>query len=161
MTEKKKKIAALTLATSMLISTIGCSKKEVNSLNTNNSNLTQTNNIKLDNLDNYFIVELTNLNNEKLIYLTTKKVIVQVYTYPKIEYKIINKDITIAQMLKSEYTSEYGEIINIIPIKQFISIYTELKESYTEEEIYKVFESVKKDYDKLIKNEKVKKLKLK
>lgn len=161
MTERKKKILSLLVSASLLFGLTGCSKS-VDSTKVNDSNTNYIEEVDLNNLDKYFIVELKNLKDENVLFCVRREKIYGRWSAIDSEFKLLDNDVIIVKEFSlHSYSSEYGEIINIIPLKQFVTLYTELKEKYTEEEIKNIFESVKKDYDKLIKNEKVKKLELK
>ena len=160
MTERKKRILSLLVSSTILFSLTGCSKSVVN--DNNNDSINYIEEIDLDNLGNYFIVEIKNLKDEKVLYCAKKDRIYSRWSTVNSEFKLLDNDVIIAkEFLLNSYSSEYGEVTNVIPIKQFVSLYAELKEKYTEEEIIKVFESVKIDYDELMKNDNVKKLELK
>lgn len=161
MTERKKKILSLLISASILFSVTGCSKS-VDKTKVNDSNTNHSEEIDLNHLDKYFIVEIKNLKDENVLYYAKRDRIYRRWSAIDSEFKLLNNDVVIVKEFSlHSYSSEYGEIINIVPLKQFISLYSELKENYTEEEIVSIFESVKTDYDKLIKNKNIKKLELK
>jgi len=160
-TERKKKILSLLVSVSILFGLTGCSKSvDKNKVNDGNTNYIEG--IDLNNLSNYFIVEIKNLKDENVLYYAKRERIYRRWSAIDSEFKLLKNDVVIVKEFSlHSYSSEYGEIINIVPLKQFISLYTEIKEKYTEEELNSVFESVKNDYDKLIVNDNVKKLELK
>ena len=168
MMERKKKLLSLLLTSSLVFSITGCNKNTEEIIIKKDNNI--TNNGKIDirnleryygNMDNFFIVVIKNLKNETELYLTNSEYINGVSYRPSFEqYEIIGTNINITTSLNN-YESNYGKVLEILPFKQFIPLYCDIKDVYKAEEIVEIFESLKKDYNELIKNENVKKLELK
>ena len=160
MAEIRKRIAALSLATSMLIGTTGCSSNTIKKTIDKSGVETYSGEITLSSIDNLYIIEIKNLSDETQLYLTREALEVKGDFSSYNEYIILGTNIELTHELKG-YNCDYGEVINVVPLKQFISSYVELKETYTAEEIVNIFESIKDDYNNLITKEDVKKLELK
>ena len=167
MTEIRKRIAALTIAASMLIGTTGCSQNSIwRSIDALNK-ATYEGDINLEGLDYLYIIEIKDLKGNKDLYLTKRDSLKNILGGYK--YKILGTSILLTQSDDANvYTSDLGEVINVIPFKQFWAVYyNEVTQSdeivywYSAQEIIDIYELVKKDYDKLMTNENVKKLELK
>ena len=158
MKENRKRLFSLLTATTILLSTTGCNSIEKNE--DENNNVTYSGKISLDGLDRLHIVEIKNLKGENKLYLTEKYRLYSRYSPSYYYFEIFGTDIELTND-SNGYECDYGNVLHIIPYEQFITSYIELKDNYTAEEIINVFESIKKDYDELIKNDKVKKLELK
>jgi len=167
MTERKKKILSLLVSTSLMLGTTGCSEIDIERNIDSNKVATYEGNINLDSMNYLYVIEIKDLNENKELYLTHCKGLEKLTGGYK--YKILGTSIILAESDNmNAYTSELGEVINVIPFKQFWATYlnevrksNEITNYYSAQEIFDIFELVKTNYDELIKNDKVKKLELK
>ena len=166
MTEIRKRIAALSVAASLLIGANGCSKNNIKRNIDENNNISYTGEVNLKGLNDLYIVEIVNVNKERKLYLT-KRSIDNFFDDFDYEYLLFGMKDELTDSYH-DYTSNYGTVENIIPFNQFLSIYAskitntgEFKEKYTAEEILDIFDYIKKDYEEIMKNDNVKKLNLK
>lgn len=159
MTERKKKLISLILSTSFLFGLSGCGTKGIEKSVDENNNIVYSGELSLKDMNNIYVVEIINVNNERDLYLTIKGVD-NLFNGFQDQYICYGLNDEITDQCNN-YVSSYGEVENIIPFNQFLPIYSEVKKEYTAEEIYGVFECIKKDYEELMKNDKVKKLELK
>ena len=156
MKNRKNKIAALTLAASMLLSATGCTpiKRTIS----NENKIVYSGSVNSEDLENLYVVEINDLKKEKQLYLT-KKIQLLGGSY---RFNLLGTETIILELTKEkEIITSYGKIENIISFSQFIATYGEIKEYYNAEEIINIFEAAKKDYEELMKNDNVKKLELK
>ena len=167
MIEMKKRIAALSVAATLLVGTTGCSYNSIERIIDSQNNATYEGDIDLEGIDHLYIIEIKDLNDNKKLYLANRNSFENFKGGYK--YKILGTSLLLAQSDNvNVYTSDLGEVINVVPFKQFWATYhNEVKQNdeitryYSAQEIIDIFEFVKRDYDKLLKNEKVKKLELK
>lgn len=156
MTERKKKLLSLLVSSTLLFNLVGCSSitRKTNAVN----EIVYTGNISFEALENLYVVEIIDLKNHKQLYLTEK---VSMFG-GGFKFKILGTQNIILEINKeNNLITNYGKVENIVSFPQFIITYTELKETYNADEITKIFESVKEEYDEIIKNDNIKKLKLK
>lgn len=166
MTDLKRRIAALSLVASLLISTTGCNKNSIERKIDNENKITYTGEVNLKGINNLYIVVLRDINNERKFYLT-KRSVDHLFNDCDYEYLFLGTKDELTDEF-SEYKTSYGTVENIIPFSQFLPIYTtnltnndEIKDKYSAQDILDIFDCIKKDYDELIKNVNVKKLELK
>lgn len=166
MTDLKKRIAALSLAASLLISATGCSNNSIKRKLDNNNKITYSGEANLKGINNLYIVVLTDINNERMFYLTERS-IDNFFNGFEYEYLLLGTSDELTDQFCG-YTTSYGKVENIIPFSQFLPVYArnlinndEFKDKYSAEDILSIFECIKEDYEDLIQNENVKKLELK
>ena len=133
----KEKIIALSLAFTLLTGLSACKKKEMTLVtNTETKEEQLSGNLYIDELQYYYIVESYDKDGYVILSL--------VYD------KYNNKDL---------YT-QCGEVISILPFKFFIKEYGLNKAVYTSDEVEKILEFTKENYNKYKESKKVKKLEL-
>lgn len=155
MKKSKKEILSLLLASTLVLSTSGCGSKLKKEYNVTMGATIITGTVSYNDLDEYYIVEIKNINNEIDYYLSQHKYKAWVFD------KIIDLDSSkeIGHRLDSEsYITEYGEFISVLPIKEFVIAELGLKDNYNLDDIRDVYKKVISDYDNLKENENVKKL---
>lgn len=156
MTERKKKIASLILASSLLISATGCTRSNIKQNIDENKNITYSGDIDYDKLKYLYIVEITNVVGERKLYLTIEEGGLNFVFYALGTKNIVSKSV-------ENSVSSLGIVTNILEFQQFIPAYLEsdVKDTYSAEEIIDVFQKVKDNYDEILENENIKKLRLK
>lgn len=130
MTERKKKIIALTLASTMLISLTGCKKQKEYNIATKETTIEK-------NIDNYYVVVLS-ANDQYKVFLTNN-----------IEEKYIsidNNEIIVSKREDNTNVSELGSVSGVYPFCLYFSDYQKEK-CYSEEEINKVFNMIVDNYE--------------
>jgi len=156
MTERKKKLLSLLVSSFVIFNLTGCST--ISRRNNAVNEIVYSGSISLDAVKNLYIVEISDLKNEKKLYLTKR---VNLFGGGS-KFNLLGTENIILELSgEKEIITNYGEVKNIFSFPQFVTTYTEFKQSYEANEIIEIFECVKKDYDELIKNDKVKKLELK
>ncbi|MBQ7140368.1 MAG: hypothetical protein IJO32_02570 [Bacilli bacterium] len=156
MNDLKKRLLSLTIA-GFMIGTSGCSKNddrvryEVNS-ETNQSELVDW--LTLKELEDYYIIEVNDFENQKQYYLTKQSVTTHNYQIDEYIYKIIGSDVILAnrKINSKKYTCNYGEVINEVNFIQYIQKYSTIKGSYDAKEINEI-------YNKIVEENKAKKVK--
>ena len=141
------KIAALTLISTMIAS-CGINKEniEIKQKNNKESKLLE----KVTSINNIYIVEIKDIQDNSKIYLAKHYTISSQNTNYE-EFRLLNNDnIRIASNRNSnQFISNYGEYVKNIRINKFLSYYDiDIKEFYSTEEIFDIFEKIKQDYDK-------------
>lgn len=130
MTERKKKIIALTLASSLLISLVGCNKDKQY-------------NIKEEvfinkNIDDYYVVVLID-NNQYNVFLTKN---IEGNKYISID----NNEIIVVKNEDNTNVSELGTVSGVYPFCLYFSDYQKEK-CYSDEEINQVFDMIVDNYE--------------
>lgn len=121
MTDRKKKIIALTIASTMLVSLTGCKKQKVNISK---------------NIDDYYVVVLKDDNDYK-VFLTNNN---------SNQYNSIYSSGTIVKKSDNTCISDKGTVSGIYPFCLYFEDYEKGK-NYTEEEINEKFDGIKDDYE--------------
>lgn len=152
----QKRIAALSVASAMLASASGCADKKIKyRYNEETKQEELVGNITLNDVNNYYIVELKNIDESRALYLT--------YYYDTLlvgflGFKNIgsNNYIVEPKNLNNIYSSDFWAFVKAIPLSYFLSCYDMVKNNYEARELLEVFEKVKQDYDKFTFDENVK-----
>ena len=161
-----KRLAALALAGFMITSTSGCGNN-VDPINyTYNVNKDgDLNGVStLNDLKNYYVIEVIDFEGEHRFYLTYKIEHNLSRQVGYEEYKVSgSSDIVVAtRKLNSEkYTGDYGEIVNVVEFIQYVQKYSSLKENYKIKEIEEIMNKINDDYNIKKEQQKTKSLTLK
>lgn len=145
MTERKKKIIALSIAASLMAGLSSCKKQELDLKINNETKQEELIGLLYENdLDYCYIVETNELNIRKLYFVFDKT---------RTETNIID----IVKML----CNTDAEIISILPFEYFVDLFGEEKNVYTTNDINMILHEIEKEYSDIKKDEEVKKLELK
>lgn len=156
MNDLKKRLLSLAVAGFILGST-GCSKNEnpiryeINS-ETNQSELVGS--LTLEQLEDYFIIEVNDFENQKQFYLVKRDKLFNSRAVSEYNYRIIGTDVILAsrKINSKKYTCDYGEVVNEVSFIQYIQKYSSIKGSYDAKEINEIYNKIIEEN----KNEKVK-----
>lgn len=130
MTERKKRIIALSLASTMLIALTGCKKQKEYNVATKKATIEK-------NIDNYYVVVLST-NDQYKVFLTNN-----------IEEKYISIDdneIIVVKNKDNTNVSELGSVSGVYPFCLYFSDYQKGK-CYSEEKINQVFDMIEDNYE--------------
>lgn len=159
MKESLKNIIALGIAGSIMLSSSGCGNNKIKYEYNNETKQEQlVGTADLDEINNYYIVELKDLEGNTNLFLTYEKFLWLANSKHDERYRRLGTKNDIAI---ENYTSKYGEVLGIYPFTYFITMYSDIKNNYTADEINEIFNKVKENYNTLKEKEEVIKLKLK
>ena len=164
MNDIKKRLATIILAGFMITSTCGCNKTDpISTVNEQSSNQ-EDSTITLDQLKYYYIVEVSDFENQHRFYLTYKVPKYNSHSPDYDEYIISGSDdvVLATNNFNSEvYKCDFGKVINVIEFIQYIQKYSTIKSTYKTKEIDDIFNKIVEDYKNLNEKEKTKSLTLK
>lgn len=146
MNDLKRRLLSIALA-SFMVSTSGCSKNEnpiryeINE-QTNQSELVGT--LTLEELENYFIIEVNDFEGQKQFYLTKRSEVSFNRKMNEYNYRIIGSDVILAnrKINSKKYTCNYGEVVNDVNFIQYIQKYGSIKGSYDAKEINEIYNKI-------------------
>ena len=159
MKEINKRLAALVMAGFMIGSTSGCSNNnnnedpiryEINE-QTNESQLVGT--ITLDELKDYYIIEINDFENQSRFYLTRRSEVLYARSVNDYNYRVIGSELILVshKINSTNYKCEYGEVKNIVNFIQYIQKYSSIKGEYSAEEINNIYNNIVEDNNQKIK----------
>jgi len=137
-TERRKRIIALSLLITMIYGISACKKKEIHlTMNKETNEEELSGNLYKEDLKYYYILESLSKNGNNRLSLV----------YDKYNNK--------------ELYAIYGEIISILPFNYFVKEYGEVKEVYSAKDIENILNKIEDNYHTIKNDDKVKKLELK
>lgn len=154
MNDITKRLAALALAGFMITSTSGCKGKgfvdPISYVSNTEKNGELSGIISLYDLSKYYVIEVVDFEGEHRFYLTYKTEQNPSHAVGYEEYKISGSEVIVAtRKLNSEkYTGDYGEIVNVVELIQYIQKYNKIKEGYKPQEIEEIMNQIHDDYQK-------------
>jgi len=164
MKEINKKIAAIAMAGFLMGTTSGCINSDpinyaVNVQTTNGTAGNLEGSVTLNQLEDYYIVEVSDFEGQHRFYLTYKSTINKNTNTEFSNYRISGSDIILTTKKKysEQYECNYGEVVSVVEFIQYIQKYSNIKEKYHFNEIEDIYNKIVEEN----KNENVKKYTLK
>ena len=167
MKEINKKIAALAMAGFLMGTTTGCGNGNsvdpieyaVNVQNTNRTSGSLDGSVTLNQLEDYYIIKISDFENQERFYLTYKVTYYKSHRVSYDDYKISGSAIVLAtnKHNSEKFDCKYGQVLDIVEFIQYIQKYSTIKEKYNFNEIEDIYNKIVEEN----KNENVKKYTLK
>ncbi|MBE6153072.1 MAG: hypothetical protein E7166_02430 [Firmicutes bacterium] len=153
MNDVTKRLAALILAGFMTTGISGCNYTVDPISYTHNTEKDGDLNVisTLDDLKNYYVIEVIDFEGEHRFYLTYKIKYNPSRQVAYEEYKVSgSSEIVVAKryLNSQNYKGEYGEIVNVVEFIQYVQKYSVLKDNYKVKEIEEIMNKINDDYQK-------------